>query len=75
MRRANTRRILSLFRPYRKSLALLLGLIAITAAVSTIPAFLLRELLDGVFADPRHIDTPASTCWSPAWSRSRSSRA
>ena len=42
VRRANTRRILSLFRPYRTSLALLLALIAITAAVSTIPAFLLR---------------------------------
>ena len=57
VRRANTRRILSLFRPYRTSLALLLALIAITAAVSTIPAFLLRELLDGVFAEPSHIDT------------------
>ena len=57
MRRANTRRILSLFRPYRTSLAVLLALIALTAAVSTIPAFLLRELLDGVFAEPEKIDT------------------
>jgi ATP-binding cassette, subfamily B, bacterial len=57
VRRANTRRILALFRPYRLSLALLLALIAVSAAVSTIPAFLLRALLDGVFADPKHIDT------------------
>jgi ATP-binding cassette, subfamily B, bacterial len=57
VRRANTRRILGLFRPYNRSLGLLLGLIALTAAVSTIPAFLLRALLDGVFKDPRHIDT------------------
>jgi ATP-binding cassette, subfamily B, bacterial len=57
LRRANTRRILALFRPYRRSLALLLGLIAVTAAVSMIPAFLLRELLDNVFAEGKKIDT------------------
>ena len=73
VRRANTRRILSLFRPYRRSLAILLALIAGTAAISTIPAFLLRELLDGVFAESAHDrHDAASTCWSRAWSPSRS---
>ncbi len=76
LRRANTRRILGLFRPYRKPLSLLLGLIAATAAISTIPAFLLRALLDGVFRHPQHIDT---TQPRPAGRRdgraSRSSRA
>jgi ATP-binding cassette subfamily B protein len=57
LRRANTRRILSLFRPYRRSLAGLLALIALTAGLSMIPPFLLRDLLDGVFAQGKKIDT------------------
>jgi ATP-binding cassette subfamily B protein len=58
LRRANTRRILALFVPYRAGLALLLSLIAGTAAISIFPPFFLRSLLD---AWPRpgshHIDT------------------
>jgi ATP-binding cassette subfamily B protein len=57
LRRANTRRILSLFRPYRGSLGGLLALIALTAGLSMIPPFLLRDLLDGVFAQTDKIDT------------------
>ncbi len=57
LRRANTRRIVALFRPYRRSLSLLLGLIAVSAAISMIPAFLLRELLDNVFAAGTDVDT------------------
>jgi ATP-binding cassette subfamily B protein len=46
LRRANTRRILALFVPYRAGLALLLSLIALTAAISIFPPFFLRSLLD-----------------------------
>jgi ATP-binding cassette subfamily B protein len=57
LRRANTRRILTLFRPYHRPLAGLLALIALTAGLSMIPPFLLRDLLDGVFAQTNKIDT------------------
>ncbi len=57
LRRANTRRILALFRPYRSALTGLLALIALTAGLSMIPPFLLRDLLDGVFAQTDKIDT------------------
>ena len=57
LRRANTRRILALFRPYRSALAGLLALIALTAGLSMIPPFLLRDLLDGVFTQTDKIDT------------------
>jgi ATP-binding cassette, subfamily B, bacterial len=46
LRRANTRRIVALFVPYRAGLALLLSLIAGTAAISIFPPFFLRSLLD-----------------------------
>jgi ATP-binding cassette, subfamily B, bacterial len=46
VRRANTRRILALFVPYRTGLALLLSLIALTAGISIFPPFFLRSLLD-----------------------------
>ena len=46
VRRANTRRILALFVPYRSGLALLLSLIALTAGISIFPPFFLRSLLD-----------------------------
>jgi ATP-binding cassette subfamily B protein len=45
VRRANLRRIRPLFRPYRKRLAALLGLIIFTAGLGVIPAFLLRRVL------------------------------
>src|ERR1700751_3010437 len=45
VRRANLRRIRPLFRPYRKRLTALLGLIIFTAGLGVIPAFLLRRVL------------------------------
>jgi ATP-binding cassette, subfamily B, bacterial len=45
VRRANLRRIRPLFRPYRKRLVGLLGLIIFTAGLGVVPAFLLRRVL------------------------------
>jgi ATP-binding cassette, subfamily B, bacterial len=53
----NTRRILSLFRPYRVALFSLLGLIGLSAALGLVPPFLLRDLLDNVFPQGQHLDT------------------
>jgi ATP-binding cassette subfamily B protein len=46
VRKANFRRIVRLFRPYRRRLSLVCGLIVVSAALGAIPAFLLREVLD-----------------------------
>jgi ATP-binding cassette, subfamily B, bacterial len=43
---SDTARIARLFRPYRPRLALVLGLIALSAGLSMISPFLLREVLD-----------------------------
>jgi ATP-binding cassette subfamily B protein len=51
------RRIVALFRPYRRRLSLLLGLIIVSAAISLISPFLLRDLLDNVLTRGSHIDT------------------
>jgi ATP-binding cassette subfamily B protein len=51
VRRANLRRILSLFRPYRVRLAVVLTTIVIAALVGVIPPFLLREVLDVAIPD------------------------
>jgi ATP-binding cassette subfamily B protein len=53
VRRANARRIAALFRPYRSGLTSLLVLIGVAAGLGLIPAFLLRDLLDNVFAAPQ----------------------
>jgi ATP-binding cassette, subfamily B, bacterial len=45
VRRANLRRIGPLFRPYRRRLSVLLGLIVVSAALGVVPAFLLRRVL------------------------------
>ena len=42
VRRANFRRIVSLFTPYRPRLSGLLALIVFSAALGVVPAFLLR---------------------------------
>ncbi|MDW5596555.1 ABC transporter ATP-binding protein [Conexibacter stalactiti] len=47
------RRIIALFRPYRARLALVLGLIVISAGLSMISPFLLREVLDVAIPDQR----------------------
>ena len=56
-----TRRILRLFRPYRTRLAGLLAMIVISAAISLISPFLLRDLLDNVLSQGSHLDTSRLT--------------
>jgi ATP-binding cassette subfamily B protein len=46
VRKANFRRIMRLFRPYRLRLGSVSGLIVVSAILGAIPAFLLREVLD-----------------------------
>ena len=46
VRKANLRRIIALFRRYRARLALVSGLIVISAGLGVVPSFLLREVLD-----------------------------
>jgi ATP-binding cassette, subfamily B, bacterial len=53
VRRANLRRIVALFKPYRTRLSGLLGLIVFSAALGVVPAFLLREVISAIF---RHQD-------------------
>ncbi len=51
------RRITALFRPYRRRLSALLGLIVVSAAISMISPFLLRDLLDNVLTRGSRLDT------------------
>jgi ATP-binding cassette, subfamily B, bacterial len=46
VRRAYLRRIAALFRPYRRRLAGVLGLIVLSSALGSIPAFLIRDVFD-----------------------------
>ena len=46
MKQSNGRRIAALFRPYRGRLAVVLGLIAVSAGLGMVSPFLLREVLD-----------------------------
>ena len=46
VRKANFRRIVRLFRPYKARLGLVCGLIVVSAAVGVVSPFLLREILD-----------------------------
>ena len=50
-------RIARLFKPYRKRLMGLLGLIVISAGLGVIPAFLLRDLLNHVLNQGTNVDT------------------
>ncbi|HJQ49191.1 MAG TPA: ABC transporter ATP-binding protein [Gaiellaceae bacterium] len=50
VRRANLRRIGPLFRPYRRRLSVLLGLIVASAGLGVLPAFLLRRVLIAIEA-------------------------
>jgi ATP-binding cassette subfamily B protein len=52
VRRAYLKRIVALFRPYRRRLAAVLGLIVLSSALGTIPAFLIRDVFD--VALPEH---------------------
>jgi ATP-binding cassette subfamily B protein len=51
VRGSDTARIARLFRPYRLRLAIVLGLIGISAGLSMISPFLLREVLDRAIPD------------------------
>ena len=46
VRRANFRRIVALFRPYRRKLSAVSSLIVVSAGVGVVSPFLLREVLD-----------------------------
>ena len=52
-----TRRILRLFYPYRIRLSGLLAMIVISAGISLISPFLLRDLLDNVLSKGENLDT------------------
>jgi len=54
---SNNRRIFRLFVPYRGRLAALLGMIAFSAGLGMVPAFLLRDLLDNVLSQGENLDT------------------
>ena len=53
VRKANFHRIIRLFRPYRRTLLAVNGLILVSAALGVIPSFLLREVLDVAIPDER----------------------
>jgi ATP-binding cassette subfamily B protein len=57
VRRANLRRVVRLFSPYRARLGGLLGLIVVSAALGVVPAFLLRGV---IVAIATHHDTRLS---------------
>jgi ATP-binding cassette subfamily B protein len=48
VRRANLRRVVRLFKPYRGKLSAVLGLIVFSAALGVIPAFLLRGVINAI---------------------------
>ncbi len=51
VRKANFRRIVRLFRPYKARLGVVCALIVFSAALGVIPAFLLRDVLDEAIPD------------------------
>ena len=54
VRKANLRRIIRLFRPYRPRLGLVCGLIVVSAALGVVTPFLLRSVLDtAIQVDPQ----------------------
>ena len=51
--KADVRRVLSLFRPYRRTLLAVLALIALSAAAGVVSPFLVREIVDVALPDRR----------------------
>ena len=49
VRKANVRRVAGLFRPHRRRLSAVLGLIAVSSALGIVSPFLLKSLLDTAF--------------------------
>ncbi len=59
VRRAYLRRIAVLFRPYGARLAGVLGLIVVSSALGSIPAFLIKEVFDSALPSSDHpVDLP-----------------
>jgi ATP-binding cassette subfamily B protein len=57
VRKANFKRIVRLFRPYRLRLGAVSALIVFSAALGAVPAFLLREVLDtAIQVDPQTLE-------------------
>jgi ATP-binding cassette subfamily B protein len=50
VRKANLRRVVALFRPYRRRLSGLLALIVVSAALGVVPAFLLKGVIEAITA-------------------------
>jgi ATP-binding cassette, subfamily B, bacterial len=48
VRKANLRRVVALFRPYKARLSGLLSLIVVSAALGVVPAFLLRGVIEAI---------------------------
>jgi ATP-binding cassette subfamily B protein len=53
VRRANFRRIIGLFKPYRPRLSGLLALIVVGAVLGVIPAFLLKRVIEAIAQDDK----------------------
>jgi ATP-binding cassette, subfamily B, bacterial len=53
VRKANLRRIVRLFKPYKRTLFAVNALILVSAGLGVIPSFLLREVLDVAIPDER----------------------
>ena len=51
VRKANVRRVAGLFRPHRRRLSAVLGLIAVSSALGIVSPFLLKSLLDTAFPE------------------------
>jgi ATP-binding cassette subfamily B protein len=51
VRKANLRRIVRLFGPYRRRLAAVCGLILVSASLGAVSPFLLREVLDSAIPE------------------------
>jgi len=59
VRKANLRRIIRLFRPYKARLGLVCGLIVLSAGLGVVSPFLLREVLDtAIQVDPTREPAP-----------------
>ncbi|GIU94435.1 MAG: multidrug ABC transporter ATP-binding protein [Gaiellaceae bacterium] len=53
VRKANARRIVALFRPYRRRLAAVFAIIVLSAGIGIVSPFLLREVLDVAIPEQR----------------------
>jgi ATP-binding cassette subfamily B protein len=58
VRRANLRRVVRLFKPYRARLGAVLALIVVSAGLGVIPAFLLRGVINAI-----RLDQPSRISW------------